>query len=60
MFHHHILQQKPVRETTFCGSVTAEVCNLYDQSTLHENSPLLFSVNVLKCFSLHFTDIYGP
>ena len=28
--------------------------------TLHENSPLLFSVNVLKCFSLHFTDIYGP
>ena len=31
-----------------------------DLHTLHENSPLLFSVNVLKCFSLHLTDIYGP
>ena len=31
-----------------------------DTETLHENSPLLISVNVLKCFCITFTDIYGP
>ena len=43
--------------------VTGEsVGNVMQQKrvALHENSPLLISVNVLKCFSSHFTYIYGP
>ena len=35
------------------------IADFIDQIALHENSPLLISVNVLKCFSSHFTYIYG-